>query len=95
MYYFRGKQTHSMRKFLGQGWNPSHGSNNVGSLTHWATRELPKPVLLSSFVNGKYGSSQARGRIGARAAGHSHSHSSVGSKPHLQPTPQLLAVAAP
>ena len=36
-----------------------------------------------------YGSSQARGRIGAAAAGLHHSHSNTRSKPHLQPTPQL------
>ena len=36
-----------------------------------------------------YGNSQARGLIGATAAGLHHSHSNVGSKPHLQPTPQL------
>ena len=33
------------------------------------------------------GSSQARGRIGAAAAGLHHSHSNVGSEPHLQCTP--------
>ena len=36
-----------------------------------------------------YGGSQARGLIGAVAAGHSHSHSNAGSEPRLQPTPQL------
>ena len=35
-----------------------------------------------------YGSSQARGRIGASAASLCHSHSNVGSEPHLQPIPQ-------
>ena len=34
-----------------------------------------------------YGISQARGRLGAVAAGLHHSHSSVGSKPHLRTTP--------
>ena len=37
------------------------------------------------------GSFQARGRIGVAAAGLSHSHSNVGSEPHLWPTPQLMA----
>ena len=38
-------------KFQGQGLNPchssdlSHSSDNVGSLTHWATRELPTFLL--------------------------------------------------
>ena len=41
-----------------------------------------------------YGSSQARGQIGASAAGqhHSHSHSHTRSEPHLQPTLQLVAI---
>ena len=38
-----------------------------------------------------YGGSQARGRIGAVAAGLRQSHSNAGSEPHLQPTPQLTA----
>ena len=38
-----------------------------------------------------YGGSQARGRIGATAAGLRHSHSNTGSEPCLQPTPQLTA----
>ena len=42
-----------------------------------------------------YGNSQARGLIGAVPAGHDHSHSNVGSKPHLQPTPQLTATPDP
>ena len=43
-----------------------------------------------------FGSSQASGRIGAVASGHSYSHSSnVKSKPCLQPTPQLTAMLEP
>ena len=44
-----------------------------------------------------YGGSQARGQIGAIATGlrHTHSHSNVGSEPHLQPTPQLMATPDP
>ena len=42
-----------------------------------------------------YGGSQARGRIGAVAAGLHHSHSNVGSEPHLQPTSQLMATLDP
>ena len=42
-----------------------------------------------------YGGSQARGQIGAVAAGLHHSHSDTGSKPHLQPTQQLSAMADP
>ena len=42
-----------------------------------------------------YRSSQARGRIGAIAVGLHHSHSNVGSDPHLQPTPQFMATPGP
>ena len=38
------------------------------------------------------GGSQARGRIGAVAACLRQSYSKMGSKPHLQPTPQLTAM---
>ena len=41
------------------------------------------------------GGSQARGQIGTVAAGLHHSHSSVGSKPRLRPTPQLIATPDP
>ena len=42
-----------------------------------------------------YGSSQARGLIGAIAAGLHQSHSNVRSEPHLQPPPQLTATLDP
>ena len=42
-----------------------------------------------------YGDSQARGLIGAVATGLRQSHSNVGSKPHLQPTPQLTTPDQP
>ena len=42
-----------------------------------------------------YRSSQARGQIGAAAASLLHSHSNSGSKPRLQPTPQLTAMPDP
>ena len=42
-----------------------------------------------------YGGSQARGLIRAVAASLHHSHSNTGSKPHLQPTPQLTAMLDP
>ena len=41
------------------------------------------------------GGSQARGLIGAVAAGLHHSHSNARSKPHLQPTPKLTATPDP
>ena len=42
-----------------------------------------------------YGGSQARSQIRAVAAGLRQSHSNEGSKPHLQPTPQLMATPDP
>ena len=38
-----------------------------------------------------YGCFQARGLIGAVAAGLHHNHSNARSEPHLRPTPQLMA----
>ena len=40
-------------------------------------------------------SSQARGQIGVVAVGLHHSHSTVGSKPRLQPTTQFTAMLDP
>ncbi|WP_447305893.1 hypothetical protein, partial [Escherichia coli] len=48
-------------------------------------------LLLFRAALKAYGRSQARGQIGAVAAGLHHSHSNSGSKPHLLPTPQLMA----
>ena len=42
-----------------------------------------------------YGSSQARGQIGAIAAGLHHSHSTTRSEPHLRPIPRLMAMPYP
>ena len=42
-----------------------------------------------------YGGSQARGLIGAAAAGLHHSHSNAGSELHLRSTPQLMATPDP
>ena len=42
-----------------------------------------------------YGSCQARGRIRATAAGLPDSHGNTRSEPHLQPTPQLMAMPDP
>ena len=42
-----------------------------------------------------YGGSQARGLIGAVAAGLHQSHSNARSELHLQPTPQLMATPDP
>ena len=42
-----------------------------------------------------YGSSQAKGPVGATAASLPHSHSSAGSELCLRPTPQLTATPDP
>ena len=42
-----------------------------------------------------YGGSQARGQIGAVAAGLHQGHSKAGSEPRLQPTPQLTTTLDP
>ena len=42
-----------------------------------------------------YGSSQARGLMGATAGGIGHSHSHARSELHLQATPQLMAMLDP
>ena len=42
-----------------------------------------------------HGGSQARGPIGAAAAGLPPGPSNTGSEPHLQPTPQLTAMLDP
>ena len=42
-----------------------------------------------------HGGSQARGLIGAVAAGLRHSNSNEGSKQHVRPTPQLTAKLDP
>ena len=39
-----------------------------------------------------YGGFQASGQIGATAVGLHHSHSNARSEPHLQPTPQIIAM---
>ena len=43
---------HGMQKFLGQGLNSCHISDNSGSLTHYATRELPEFSFLTLEILG-------------------------------------------
>ena len=57
-------------------------------------------VFLSFFVFSRavpmaYGGSQARGLIGAVPASLGQSHSNMGSKLRLRPTPQLTAILDP
>ena len=61
------------------------------------------PSFLPSFLSfllfrvppAAYGSSQARGQIGAVTTGLHHSHSNTGSEPHLWSIPQLTATRNP
>ena len=58
------------------------------------------PLGFFSFFGGGpktvvYGDSQARGPIGATAAGLHHSHSNAGSELCLRPIPQLMATPDP
>ena len=73
------------------------------------SEQLVKEVMLQSFngmdmlgpflffraIPGAHVGSQARGRIGAVATGLHQSHSNAGSKPSLQPIPQLTATPDP
>ena len=52
-------------------------------------------VCPSRAVPVAYGSSQVRSLIGAVAASLHHSHSNTRSEPHLQSTPQLMAMPDP
>ena len=51
--------------------------------------------LLFRAIPVAYGGSQARGLIGAVAAGLHYGHSNGGSEPHLPPIPQLMAMTDP
>ena len=51
--------------------------------------------LLFRAAPAAYGSSQTRGRIGATAHDLCHIPSNAGSKPCVQPTPQLMATSDP
>ena len=78
-------------------------------LVHWGKNKNKKEqdlklLLLSLLLVGDglfratptaYGRSQARGRIGAAAAGLHHSHSNTRSQPRLRPTPQFMATPDP
>ena len=68
------------------------------SLYQTRTFLIVSQLVFSSFQRAApeaHGGSQARGQIGATAAGLRPSHSHAGSKPHLRPTPQLTAMPDP
>ena len=61
--------------------------------------DLHFPFFFSFFLiraaPAAYGSSQARGLIGAVVSGLRQSHGNAESEPHLRPTPQLMAMPDP
>ena len=60
-----------------------------------ARLQLVFPFFAFRAKPAAYGSSQARGRIGATAAGLHHSHSNEGSELCLRPTPRIMAMPDP
>ena len=91
---------------LGKESSPISESEFGGSESNLLARDLSH-MLLSLFfffffvfylfraTPTAYGDLQARGQIGAAAAGLCHSHSNAGSEPRLRPTPQLTAMTDP
>ena len=70
----------------------------VSNLTSALNLPQPSAVLLFCLFGAtpaEYGTSQARGQIGAAAASPHHSRSNARSKPCLRPTPQLTATVGP
>ena len=60
-----------------------------------SSRQSPREHFFFRAAPTAYGSFQARGPIGAVAAALRHSQSNARSKPHLQPTPQFMAMLDP
>ena len=80
---------HSFFKMAGEGQKILMGLEGT---------DVSYAVQLSFFLRAApmtYGGSQARGLIGAAAAGLCQSHSNAGSEPSLQPIPQLMATPDP
>ena len=70
-------------------WTKTPRSSDSLHLTDEGTKTFFFFSFLGSNLWQACGSSQARGQIGAAAAGLHHSHSNAGSEPCLNPTPQL------
>ena len=83
-------RAHGMWTFLCQGSNLSHSNDNAGSLTPrppgnsqvWRGVGLFFVFIFWGATPGAYGSSQARGHIGATAASLCHGHCNARSKLH-------------
>ena len=90
--------------FASPGEIPHSNHSSVGTGTIPLNSALYSPgisiLLFFSFflfttAPAAYERSQARGQIGAAAAGLHHSHSNMGSEPHPQPMPLLAAMPDP
>ena len=82
----------------------SHPGKRYLIFKKWAENQNLKYILLPQidffFVFSRatamtYGGSETRGLIRAVTTSQHQSHSNVGSKPHLRPTPQLMAMPDP
>ena len=71
------------------------GAHKGQTLKSFITSRGPFFLAFSRATLVAYGGSLARGLIGAVATSLRQSHSNAGSKPHLQPTPQLMAMLDP
>ena len=77
-------------------WTAKHCSTCQTAPGHMGQRHrLFFIFFLFRAASTAYGSFQARGQIRAAAASLCHSHSNTRFEPHLQPTPQLVAMPDP
>ena len=91
----------NLHTLLHSGWRMYIATNNIQAFPFfgiWADiylRCFPSDFFPLRAAPEAYGSSQARGWIGAAAADLHHSHSNARSKPTLQPMLQLTATPGP
>ena len=99
--YTKGSQAHFSKKFSFSFLFKSFfimkmfSYGNIEQMYDIAHEETFFFFLLFRAAHVAYGGSQTRGPIGATATGLCQNHSNVGSEPHLQPTPQLMATPDP
>ena len=74
---------------------PTRGPGLGSMLNAAVLKFLQKNFFLGGLFRVAHGNSQARGQIGAVAAGLHHSHSHTGSELPLCPAPQLVAMPDP
>ena len=83
------------KKHKGQNYQGRDSDPHLLVLTVPVSTSAPSLHFFLRAAPVAYEGSQPRGRIGDRAASLCPSHSHLGSKPHLQTTPQLTAVPDP